>query len=157
MIALRKADAGDADAMEILLRETDRHYHNAEKTAEGYASVLADLFETGFTETVIAWDGQTPRGYAIFTILQPTDGVGGQMFMKELFVSPTARSSGIGRLLLRHLGEIARSRGCLRLDWTADAENTRGVAFYRGLGAQAMPGRLYFRVTDFDDFIDKCG
>ncbi|MEL6476579.1 MAG: GNAT family N-acetyltransferase [Pseudomonadota bacterium] len=157
MIDLRPGSMADAPAMELLLRQTDRHYYGREKTAEGYATVLSDLFETGFSETIIAWDGATPLGYAIYTILHPTDGVGGQMFMKELFVSPAARGTGIGRTLLKRLGETARARACRRLDWTADQENTRGIAFYEGLGAKRLAGRLYFRVTDLDTFIARCG
>lgn len=153
MIALRRATRVDGEGMAELLRQTDRHYGNPVKDEAGYERVLKDVLDSGFSETVIAWEGETPLGYALYTFLQPTDSVGAQMFMKELFVSGAARGRGIGRLLMRRMGEIAVDRGCLRLDWTADGDNARGIAFYQGLGARPIEERLYFRVTDFESFL----
>ncbi|MBY8976188.1 GNAT family N-acetyltransferase [Rhodobacteraceae bacterium NNCM2] len=154
-ITLRPASREDSAAMEQLLRLTDAHYGNAIKHAAGYAAVLADLLDSGYSETVIAWDGDAPVGYASYTFMQPTDGAGAQMFMKELFVADAARSKGVGRLLMRRMGEIAVARGCLRLDWTANTDNPRGLAFYDRLGAERMEKRVYYRVTDFDDFLER--
>ncbi|MEM1384035.1 MAG: GNAT family N-acetyltransferase [Pseudomonadota bacterium] len=147
MIEIRRAIRDDAGALEDLLRQTDTHYGNAVKSAEDYERVLADILGSGFMEAVIAWADGRPLGYAIYTFLQPTDDAGAQMFMKELFVGDAARGTGLGRALMRHLTEIALARGCLRLDWTTDADNPGAQRLYDRIGAKAMPGRVYYRVA----------
>ncbi|MEM7176975.1 MAG: GNAT family N-acetyltransferase [Pseudomonadota bacterium] len=154
-LVLRQAGSSDGAAVAHLLRLTDAHYGNPIKDAAGYQAVIADILESGYSDIVIAWDGETPIGYALYTFLQPTDGIGAQMFLKELFVGPEARSRGIGRMLMKRMGEIAVARGCLRLDWTARLDNPRGLEFYDSLGGKQLTERLYYRITDFDDFFRR--
>ncbi|MEM7508899.1 MAG: GNAT family N-acetyltransferase [Pseudomonadota bacterium] len=155
MITLREATADDRPSLAHLLRLTDAHYYNRQMEEAEYAKVLDDLLTSGFMRVVLAFEGEAPIGYAIYTLMQPTDGIGAQMFMKELFVAPEGRGKGIGSLLMRRMGEIAKARGCLRLDWVADGDNARGQAFYDRLGATRLEGRVYYRVTDFEDFLSR--
>ena len=62
-------------------------------------------------------------GFATFSILYPAPKLSGQMFMKDLFVSSRARGNKVGQKLMRYIATIALTRGCVRLDWTAESTN----------------------------------
>jgi GNAT superfamily N-acetyltransferase len=57
------------------------------------------------------------------------------IWLDDLYVDAAARGSGIGTALLRHLARVASASGCGRIEWTAGADNQRGLEFYRRHGA----------------------
>ena len=57
------------------------------------------------------------------------------IWLDDLYVERDMRSKGAGSLLMNKLQEIARENNCTHLAWTADVRNTRGLKFYRRLGA----------------------
>jgi GNAT superfamily N-acetyltransferase len=60
------------------------------------------------------------------------------IYLEDLFVAPEARGSGAGKALLRHLAQLARDRGCARLEWSVLDWNEPAISFYRSLGAASM-------------------
>ena len=71
--------------------------------------------------------------------------LGGQLFMKDLFVAPEARGRGAGQALMEFLARLALARGCVRFDWTAETSNPAALAFYDRLGARRIEEKVYFR------------
>ncbi|MGJ7565615.1 GNAT family N-acetyltransferase [Variovorax sp. GB1R11] len=66
--------------------------------------------------------------------------------LKELYVSSSHRSAGVGRALMSWVARTAMARGCNRIDWPVKAANTRGILFYEGLGAAQVRDRISFRL-----------
>ncbi|MEO0801855.1 MAG: GNAT family N-acetyltransferase [Cyanobacteria bacterium J06642_2] len=58
------------------------------------------------------------------------------IWLDDLFVDETMRSLGTGKALMHYLARLSRKHHCTHLAWTADARNTRGLEFYRRLGAE---------------------
>jgi GNAT superfamily N-acetyltransferase len=50
--------------------------------------------------------------------------------LDETFVAPAARGRGIGHVLIDHVLEQARARGCARLYWMTEADNVPARALY---------------------------
>jgi len=50
--------------------------------------------------------------------------------LEDLYVAPAARGRGIGRLLIEHLVERARSEGWARVYWHTRAGNTTARRLY---------------------------
>lgn len=89
-------------------------------------------------------------GFATFSLLFPAPRCSGQAFMKELFISETARGNGIGRALIQFIATFALEHGCSRLDWTAEKSNPKAGDFYLSLGASLIEEKQYFRLEDND-------
>jgi ribosomal protein S18 acetylase RimI-like enzyme len=87
---------------------------------------------------------------ASISILYPAPKERGQLFMKELFVASDCRGKGIGTALMRFVARYAVAKSCSRFDWTVDRTNEDALEFYRQLGAQSEPGKLYFRLGGND-------
>jgi RimJ/RimL family protein N-acetyltransferase len=49
---------------------------------------------------------------------------------------------------MQGLFEAAAKRGCSRVEWTTDQENTAAQAFYERLGVPAHRSKIFYRVED---------
>jgi GNAT superfamily N-acetyltransferase len=70
--------------------------------------------------------------YWSFTSLVPAETV----LMNDLYVSPEARSQGIGRALIEASATIGRERGAQRLEWMTQADNETAQRLYDSTGAE---------------------
>lgn len=147
-VSCRLATAADQTAVTGLFHLNDRHYW-ADKAAsrEAMAAHVRDqvLAESANIEILLAEAGGEAVGFATFAVLHPAPDLGGQLFLKDLFVPEELRGGGIGLVLLREIAKIAVARGCVRLDWTAEDYNSRALAFYDRLGARRVTEKIYYR------------
>jgi ribosomal protein S18 acetylase RimI-like enzyme len=68
--------------------------------------------------------------------------------LKELYVSSSHRSHGVGRALMTWAARHALEHGCHRIDWPVRASNAKGIAFYESLGAERLVERLSYRLDE---------
>jgi GNAT superfamily N-acetyltransferase len=68
------------------------------------------------------------------------------IYLEDLFVSPDARGTGLGKALLQTLIDIARERGYARVEWSVLDWNTPAHDFYRAMGAAPMDDWTVWRL-----------
>lgn len=148
-LSIRKAQASDLDAVAALFHAMDVHYWGADAPSLDRITdhVRDHVLVPNACDVVIAEMKGQPVGIATFAVLFPAPDLGGQLFMKDLFVVESARGSGVGRALMRHLAQEAIVRGCVRFDWTAEQSNPLALQFYTKLGAPNVPEKIYFRLS----------
>jgi ribosomal protein S18 acetylase RimI-like enzyme len=96
---------------------------------------------------LVAFDPSgAPTGFASFAQIFPGLGTAPQVYMKELYVAKAGRGAGVGEALMRALARLARARGCTRIDWTTQQDNTGARAFYERIGARVVEEKVYFRL-----------
>jgi ribosomal protein S18 acetylase RimI-like enzyme len=69
---------------------------------------------------------------------------GTEMFLYELGVHPDHRGLGIGRRLVRQLGDLARNRGCRGMWVLTEPDNEAAQATYRGSGGARQDDQVMF-------------
>lgn len=69
-------------------------------------------------------------GYCSYALTE----VPGEMKLKQLYLLPELHGQGLGSLMLRHVEEQAKMRGCDRLVLQVNKHNDIAVAFYRNAG-----------------------
>jgi GNAT superfamily N-acetyltransferase len=69
------------------------------------------------------------------------------LYLEDLFVRPAFRGRAIGKSLLVYLAQLALQRGCGRFEWAVLDWNRPARDFYEGLGAQANPAWVNYRLT----------
>lgn len=89
-------------------------------------------------EVLIAEDGGTPVGFALFFENYSTFLAQRGIYLEDLFVIPEARGRGVGRFLLQHLASLALERDCGRLEWAVLDWNAPAIGFYKRMGAVMM-------------------
>ncbi|MEU4841695.1 GNAT family N-acetyltransferase [Nocardia testacea] len=74
------------------------------------------------------------------------DGVHG-IHLEDLYVTPAARGSGLGRALLAALADEARTHGYTRVSWSVLTWNTPSIGFYESLGARVQDDWVGYRLS----------
>ena len=105
------------------------------------------IFEKRKAEVLLAFEGGTPVGFALFFHNFSTWLGRAGIYLEDLFVLPDYRGRGYGKLLLKRLARIAVQRGCGRLEWAGLDWNEPSIAFYTSVGATALDEWTTYRVT----------
>lgn len=78
----------------------------------------------------LAWDGAAAVGLVHHIRHRSCWTVGDYVYLQDLFVSPPARGAGVGRKLIEHVYELARTQGCSRVHWLTHESNTDAMLLY---------------------------
>jgi len=109
----------------------------------------ASLFgPTRYAEVVIAYEDETPVGYAIYFFTYSSFIALPSLYLEDLFVLPGSRGSGVGRRLLAFVAAKAVARGCSRMEWAVLNWNEPAIGFYKKLGAEPMNDWTVYRLAD---------
>ncbi|MCC3405669.1 MAG: GNAT family N-acetyltransferase [Microcoleus sp. PH2017_10_PVI_O_A] len=87
---------------------------------------------------VLAEVAGTAVGFAMFYATYSSLLTQPCLWLDDLFVQAPLRGMGVGTALLKHLAQIAESTNCGRIEWTVNAKNSAGVAFYEKQGARIL-------------------
>ncbi len=145
---IRPATVNDLSIVLQLIRdlaEYERAPNDVVATEEGLREVL--FGERPSAEVVLAMEGNNAVGFAVFFHNFSTWLGRPGLYLEDLFVRPDSRGKGYGRALLVHLAEIARKRGCGRMEWAVLDWNEPAIKFYRSLGAAPNEEWTIFRLT----------
>jgi GNAT superfamily N-acetyltransferase len=145
---IRAARVEDVPLILQLIRDLatyERAPHEVTATEEQLIDVL--FGERPAAEVLLAFEGQSPVGFAVFFHNFSTWLGRPGLYLEDLFVKPEKRGKGYGRALLIELAKIARERECGRMEWAVLDWNESAIKFYRALGAKPMDEWTVFRLT----------
>jgi GNAT superfamily N-acetyltransferase len=145
---IRPARVEDVQTILELIRDLAT-YERAPNEVTATEEQLVDVLfgERPAAEVLLAFDGESPVGFAVFFHNFSTWLGRPGLYLEDLFVKPEKRGKGYGRALLIELAKIARERGCGRLEWAVLDWNEPAIKFYRALGAKPMDEWTVFRLT----------
>ena len=85
----------------------------------------------------LAWEGQTAVGLVHHIRHRSCWTIGDYVYLQDLFVSPDARGTGVGRKLIEYVYEFARAAGCPRVHWLTHESNTGAMLLYDRLAERS--------------------
>jgi len=147
-LVIRAGEKADVSVIAHLIRELARFEkleHEVTMTEELLAENIFGPHR--YAETLIAEDGGTPIGFALFFHTFSTFLGRPGLYLEDLFVVPEQRGNGVGRALLKELARIALERGCGRLEWAVLNWNVEAIKFYERLGARPNSEWTVYRLT----------
>lgn len=86
-------------------------------------------------------DGGEPAGVAQVRFRYGLWWAAEDCLLEDLFVRQSARGAGLGRALVDAVLELARSRGCRRVELDANEDNAAALGLYRSAGFDAQDDR----------------
>ena len=95
---------------------------------------------------LLAYWGDEPAGFALYFLNFSTFLGKPGIYLEDLSSSLCFAAKGLVRLFLIRLAQIARERGCGRLEWAVLDWNRPAIEFYRSLGAVAKDDWTIFRL-----------
>jgi len=152
---IRHARRGDEADLAFLLEDHQRHYGRAAPESQGRAGAafLIDsptAAQGGGTLCLVADDGSRLVGFAILNPYFPAPRLTHGLYLKELYVTASARSAGVGGKLIEAIRALAIRRGDTRVLWTTDPENEGSLRFYDRLG-MCRQAKVYYVMDVGDD------
>ena len=102
--------------------------------------------EGAFVQALVAFEGETCVGYALFFPVFKSFRGERSMFLEDLYVSPTMRGKGLGFAMLKEVARTAKEQGFVRMDWQALKWNEPAINFYKNLGAETDDENFDFRL-----------
>jgi GNAT superfamily N-acetyltransferase len=85
-------------------------------------------------------------GYVLFFTTYSTFLCRPSIYIEDIFVLPEYRSQGIGKALLTFCFDLAKERGCGRVEWTVLDWNVVAQEFYQSLGAKHHSEWQHYRL-----------
>jgi GNAT superfamily N-acetyltransferase len=145
---IRQAAAADVPIILQLIRDLAT-YERAPNEVTATEERLVDVLfgEKPAAEVLLAFAEGRPVGFAVFFQNFSTWLGRPGLYLEDLFVKPEVRGNGYGRALLVHLAQIARDRGCGRMEWAVLNWNEPAIEFYHKLGAKPMDEWTVYRLT----------
>ncbi|MEO1161982.1 MAG: GNAT family N-acetyltransferase [Pseudomonadota bacterium] len=140
-VVIRCAQAGDGLALRDLIVALADHQGQAGLVTATAGELEEVLCSPGDHRgcLVAELDG-VPVGLAYWYEVFTTFTGKSKLYLEDLVVSPQARGTGAGFLLMQGLANICVERGYPRFEWLALSENETGRKFYRRIGGSIKQG-----------------
>ena len=146
-VQIRAATETDVPLILSFIRKLAEYGDISDEVFASEEDVRAALFGPHpVAAAVLAYAGNKPAGFAIYSYTFSSFLGRPGMFIEDLYVENAHRSRGIGKSLLIYLAKLARQRSCGRLEWAVLNWNERAMEFYQDLGAEAMDEWTTFRL-----------
>lgn len=136
---IRRAIAADVPFILQMIRALAEY----EKEPQEVTITPEELLRDGFGEKplyqclILSLDAK-PVGFALYYNRYST-WKGKTLYLEDLFVSPEARGSGLGKQAMVELARIARDTGCVRFEWQVLDWNQPAIDFYKSFGTSLQP------------------
>jgi GNAT superfamily N-acetyltransferase len=145
---IRSATESDVPVILSLIREL-AEYERAPDAVVATETGLRDVLfgPKRSAEVLLALESGEAVGFAVYFYNFSTWLGRPGLYLEDLFVRPALRGKGFGRALLKRLAQIAKERGCGRMEWAVLDWNDPAIQFYRKLGAEPMNEWTVFRLT----------
>ena len=148
MFAIRSASESDVQLILQFIRDLAEYERLAHKVVATEEQLRASLFGSPrFAEVIIGEEDGVAVGFALFFHNYSTFLAQPGVYLEDLFVKPEARGRGYGKALLARLAQLARERGCGRVEWAVLDWNEPSIQFYRAIGAVSLDDWMTMRLT----------
>jgi len=143
---LRKIEITDLKAVIALMREFAAFEDLTEYCTATEERLARAMFGTdAIVEGLIALDGTSAVGYAMF--YQNFSSFRGElgMYLEDIYVTSTYRGSGVGEMMLKEIAAITVSRQFERIDFQVLDWNVKAIGFYKKLGAECSSDESHYK------------
>ena len=143
----RMAEPKDTGLLLSFIRALAEYEHMLNLVVATEESLHDWLFVKRTAEAFFVLEDGKEAGFALYFHNFSTFLGKAGIYLEDLFVLPEHRGKGYGKAILARLAQIARERGCGRLEWACLDWNQPSIDFYRSLGAEPMDEWTGYRLT----------
>ena len=146
-VTFRPAEEKDTALLLKFIRALAEYEHMLDQVVATEEILSEWLFQRRVAEAFFAVADGVEVGFALYFYNFSTFLGRGGIYLEDLFVLPEHRGKGYGKAILSRLAQIARERGCGRLEWACLDWNKPSIDFYLSLGATPMDEWTVYRVS----------
>ncbi|WP_127579848.1 GNAT family N-acetyltransferase [Paenibacillus koleovorans] len=89
----------------------------------------------------VAWKGELALGFIVHSWSFSISKGGSVLRVDALYCSPKHRRQGVGRTLMQHALQVAKSNDAVRMQLETDDDNTQARALYQQFGFEPITGK----------------
>ena len=143
MISVWRAEPHEAEAVARLIVEFRDHLGLDWPSENAFLAGVERLIEQRDTAFLLAspHDDAPPAGVAQVRFRYGLWWAAEDCLLEDLFVREDVRSGGVGRALVEAVIELARERGCRRVELDVNDANAPALKVYESLGFSAQDDR----------------
>jgi GNAT superfamily N-acetyltransferase len=146
---IKKAAEENIPQIIALMREFAEYENLLEYVEVTEERLKVALFgEAKVADAVVAFEDETPVGYAVFYPNFATFRGQRGLYLEDIFIKQEMRGKGVGEMILKYLAKAAKERGFERIDFQVLEWNTPAIKFYEKLGAHRDNEERHFKFTD---------
>lgn len=146
-VSFRFAEEKDTALLLTFIRALAEYEKMLDQVSATEELLRAWLFEQRVAEAFFLLEDGKEVGFALYFHNFSTFLGKAGIYLEDLFVFPEYRGRGYGKAILSRLAQIARDRGCGRLEWACLDWNKPSIDFYRSLGAVPLDEWTIYRVS----------
>ncbi len=146
-VVFRMAEPKDTALLLTFIRALAEYEQMLDLVVATEESLHDWLFVKRTAEAFFVLENEKEVGFALYFHNFSTFLGKAGIYLEDLFVLPEYRGKGYGKAILIRLAQIARERGCGRLEWACLDWNQPSIDFYRSLGAQPLDEWTGYRLT----------
>lgn len=135
-IVVRPMLAQDVSGIVEMARELARALHDPRPSTSAQVLLRDGLGSDRWFDCWVAENNLELAGYALACRRFEAHTGKKRLWLGDLYVRPSARLQGVGRLLFAAVARHALALGCDAVYWELWKPNAHGAAFYRELNAQ---------------------
>jgi GNAT superfamily N-acetyltransferase len=143
VIAVWKAEPHEAEAVARLIVEFRDHLGLDWPSANAFLAGVERLIEDRDSAFLLAApdEDSPPAGVAQVRFRYGLWWAADDCLLEDLYVRDEARGQGVGRALVQGVIELAKERGCRRIELDTNEANDAALALYGSLGFTAQDRR----------------
>ncbi len=147
---LRFAEKKDVMLILGFIKELAIYEHLLDEVVATEEGLCESLFVNKAAEVIIGEYEGKPIGFALFFHNFSTFLGKPGLYLEDIYIQPSFRGLGLGKIMLSFIGKLAKERQCGRVEWWCLDWNKSSIEFYESLGAQRMKDWTVFRVSGDD-------
>jgi len=145
--SIRFANPNDIPVILELIREL-ASYENLLHMVVADEKLLDEwVFQKKVAEVIIGELNNTVVGFSLFFHNFSTFLGKPGIYIEDVYVKKEYRHQGLGKSFFRFIAQLARERGCGRMEWSVLDWNKSAIQFYQSLGAEPLNEWTFYRLT----------
>jgi GNAT superfamily N-acetyltransferase len=117
-----------------------RQHYGANPAPEAVARWMRELMSQEAMRIYVAGPGGSVFGLCSVAVVPASLSLRTSWELRDLYVAPAARRTGVARALMAHLAEAARAEGAHRLSLQTETGNQQALDLYARSGFEPVDG-----------------
>lgn len=143
-----EAKREDIDEIISSIREMASFEHLESDLSFAPKELESELFDQRAAHFLFLEHDGKRIGYMVYFYAFSTFKGHRSLYLEDLYISPSFRHLGFGRLAFQKLASLAKESGSKRIDFVCLSWNENAQKFYSSLGAKAHDEWLLFRIEE---------
>lgn len=146
-IKIREAAVEDSSLILNFVKELAKFERAATEVLATVEDIQRSIFSANSSvHALICSINSEPIGFAVYYYNYSTWLGKNGLFLEDIYITPKYRGKGAGKKLLKHLAEIAVSKGCGRFELSVLDWNKPAIKFYESIGAKPLTEWISYRL-----------